>query len=192
MPLLHPPSPAFDADTGAEKAVWDALAAQLPDDARMVHSQRITADGDEVEIDILVMWPGFGAAVLEVKGGVVSLENGRWMQSGHRGKHEIQNPVEQARRAKHALVDYLNVRLGSGVGACAHLAVFPYTQLPATWSVPDAPRDLVVDAGGLGDIAGRIVTALRVHGRHHQPITPASAGIAVDLLRCTERAIENH
>ena len=45
MPILHPDSPAFTADTGAEKAVWDALVAGLPDNAHLIHGQRITADG---------------------------------------------------------------------------------------------------------------------------------------------------
>lgn len=192
MPVLHPPTPAFHADTGAEKAVWDALVTQLPGNAHMVHGQRITAPGQEVEIDILVLWPGVGAAVIEVKGGRVSLEDGEWQQSGGRGKHGIQNPVEQARRAKHALRRYMGHRLGSGLGASVHMAAFPYTQLPEEWSVPDAPRELLVDGSELDSIAGRIVHALRIHQGGHQPISAASAAIAATLLRRTEKAIENH
>lgn len=191
MPILHPPSPAFTADTGAEKAVWDALVTGLPDNAHLLHGQRITTDGREVEIDLLVIWPGFGAAVLEVKGGIISLEGGRWIQSGARGKHEIDSPIAQAQRAKHALVEYMEPRLGAGIGACVHMAAFPYTQLPATWAVPDAPRNLLVDAMDLDDIVGCVAAALRAH-THHPPIGEASAGVAVTLLRRTERAIVNH
>lgn len=191
MPILHPHSPAFTADTGAEKAVWDALVSGLPDNAHLIHGQRITAEGQEVEIDLLVIWPGFGTAVLEVKGGIISLEDGRWMQAGARETHEIESPIAQAQRAKHALVDYMQPRLGAGIGACVHMAVFPYTQLPATWQVPDAPRDLVVDATQLDGMVGRIVAALRAH-THHPPIGEASAGVAVQQLRRTERAIVNH
>lgn len=191
MPILHPDSPAFTADTGAERAVWDALGAELPDNAHLIHGQRISADGQEVEIDLLVIWPGFGTAVLEVKGGIVSLEEGRWMQSGARKTHGIESPIVQAQRAKHTLVDYMQRRLGAGIGACVHMAVFPYTHLPATWSVPDAPRDLVVDATQLDGVVGWIVAALRAHA-HHPPIGEASAHIAVQQLRRTERAIVNH
>lgn len=192
MPLLHPPSPTFTAETGAEKAVWEALASQLPDDAHLIYGQRITDEGDEVEIDLLVIWPGFGTAVLEVNGGIISLEGGQSMQSRAQGKHQIDSPIEQARRAKHVLIEYMEPRLGASIGACVHMAVFPDTQLPNSWSVPDSPRDLLVDATPLDAVAERIVTALRTHGRHHQPISRTSAGIAVDLLRRTEKTCLNH
>jgi hypothetical protein len=171
--------------------VWDALAAGLPENAHLIHGQRITAEGQEVEIDLLVIWPDVGTAVLEVKGGIVSLEDGRWMQAGAREKHEIDSPIAQAQRAKHALVDYMEPRLGAGIGACVHMAVFPYTHLPTTWQVPDAPGDLVVDATQLDGVVGRIVAALRAH-THHPPIGEASAAAAVTELRRTERAIVNH
>src|SRR5699024_9377763 len=73
MPVCIPEDPDF-AESRAEEAVWDALVAQLPDDAVLVHGQRLTDDRDDIEVDLLVLWPGLGAAVLEVKGGRVGIE----------------------------------------------------------------------------------------------------------------------
>lgn len=192
MPHLIPPSPTF-AST-AEQTTWDHLAAQLPDDATLIAGQRITAGGEEVEMDLLVLWPGLGVAVLEVKGGTVSVRDGEWLQSDRGGAHTLQrSPIEQAQRARHELIRYLNDRASRPIGRSVHLAVLPYTQLPADWDVPDAPRSITLDAADLPRLADRIVHALRTVPRDsHQPLDAPQRDHAVKTLRRTHRAIENH
>lgn len=88
MVMLIPQQPDFAGST-AEEAVWISLCEQLPDEATMVHGQRLTGDDKDVEIDILVLSPGFGIAVIEVKGGRVSVEEGTWIAQsaqGHRNR----------------------------------------------------------------------------------------------------------
>ena len=75
MVILIPLLPDFNGST-AEETVWNALCDQLPEEATMVHGQRLTGEDKDVEIDILVLWPGFGIAVIEVKGGRVSVDGG--------------------------------------------------------------------------------------------------------------------
>lgn len=57
MPRTFPEQPDF-AST-AEQVVWEHLVAQLPDAAAVIHGQRVIADGEEIEADLLVLWPGW-------------------------------------------------------------------------------------------------------------------------------------
>ena len=73
MPQTFPESPEFPPGFEAEQCVWEALRAQLPEDAVLISGQRITGDEVEAELDLLVLWPGVGNAVIEVKGGQVAV-----------------------------------------------------------------------------------------------------------------------
>ncbi|MDN5687408.1 MAG: NERD domain-containing protein [Brachybacterium sp.] len=192
MPITVPDSPDFASE--AERVVWDHLLQQLPNDAALLAGQRVTAAGEEVEADLLVLWPGIGIAVIEVKGGRISLQDGAWRQSDRQGGHLLQrSPIEQAQRAKHEIIDYLNATSSRPIGRSVHLAVLPYTELPADWDVPDAPRALTLDATDLPELAGRITHALRSQARDgHQPLDETQREHAVRMLRRTHRAIENH
>lgn len=66
MVTLIPEQPDFNGST-AEELVWNALCRQLPDAAEIIHGQRLTGDDKDVEIDFLILWPGAGIAVVEVK-----------------------------------------------------------------------------------------------------------------------------
>ncbi|MFI8776702.1 NERD domain-containing protein [Brachybacterium paraconglomeratum] len=67
MPRTLPEQPDFAS--AAEQEVWEHLTEQLPAEAVLITGQRVTARGEEVEADLLVLWPGIGIAVIEVKGG---------------------------------------------------------------------------------------------------------------------------
>ena len=71
-PRLYPEDPTFPADGDAERAVWESLRDQLPDDAVLFAGVHLLDGPDEREIDVLVAWPGVGLAVLEVKGGHIT------------------------------------------------------------------------------------------------------------------------
>ncbi|WP_241237374.1 nuclease-related domain-containing DEAD/DEAH box helicase [Brachybacterium saurashtrense] len=192
MPRTLPEHPEFAS--AAERTVWEHLVAQLPEGAVLLAGQRVTADGAEVEADLTVLWPGFGIAVLEVKGGRVSLRDGQWHQSDSTGSHRLKrSPIDQAQSAKHHLVAYLNATSSRPIGRAVHLAVLPYTELPAGWDPPEAPRSLVLDGTDLPQLAGRIVHALNRQSRlGYAPLDAQQCAHAVTMLRRTHRAIENH
>lgn len=54
MPILMPAAPQFPEDGGAERAVWQALKDQLPDDAVLFAGLRLLDGARECEIDLLV------------------------------------------------------------------------------------------------------------------------------------------
>ena len=65
MVRLIPESPDFQDDS--ERVAWMALRASLNDDHALLHGVRFTdAEAGEVEIDLLVLFPDVGAAVIEV------------------------------------------------------------------------------------------------------------------------------
>ncbi|MCT1907842.1 NERD domain-containing protein [Brachybacterium paraconglomeratum] len=183
-----------DFASAAEQEVWEHLTEQLPAEAVLIAGQRVTARGEEVEADLLVLWPGVGIAVIEVKGGRISLEDGAWRQADRSGSRELaRSPIDQAQRAKHHLLEYLNGASSRPVGRAVHLAVLPYTQLPADWDPPEAPRTLTLDATDLPRLADRIVHALNSQTRDaYAPLDSAQCEHAVKMLRRTHRAIENH
>lgn len=74
MPRLYPDDPLFRADNGAERAVWQALRDQLPNDVALFAGPRLLGDGEERELDLVVVWPGVGLAAIEVKGGHITHE----------------------------------------------------------------------------------------------------------------------
>jgi hypothetical protein len=189
-PRLVPEQPEF-TDTGAEQLVWETLAAQLPDEAYLIHGQRIQVQR-ETEIDLLVLWPDVGCAVVEVKGGQVWLKEGQWWQSGADGEHPLKSPVEQAQAAKHELIRYFRDRLSAagGVGRIDHFVVLPYTTLPTGFETPDAPLGRIIDRGGLSDLVGLLSARLRAIDKY-PPITAAAAEVTISYLRKTTRAIAN-
>lgn len=192
MPITHPAQPDFAS--AAEQTVWEHLREQLPEHAVLISGQRVTADGAEVEADLVVLWPGQGLAVIEVKGGRVSLRDGRWRQADATGERELKrSPIDQAQSAKHHLIAHLNRSSSHPIGRAVHMAVLPYTELPSAWDPPEAPRALVVDGPALPHLAERIVHALNAQtALGYAPMDQAQCTHAVKMLRRTHRAVENH
>lgn len=192
MVTLIPPRPDFH-DSSAEEAVVTALCKQLPDEATIVCGQRLTGEGKDVEIDVLVLWPGFGIAVIEVKGGRVGVEDGRWHSRGAGGEHHrlSVSPVEQAMVAKHELIDYLRPRLSGLPGPIIHFCVLPYTQLPADWDQPDAPRRTIADSTQMASLAQVLSQALRYEFDPDRDRNRIPFEYVLKNLRRTDHAVEN-
>ena len=191
MPHCIPEEPDFGGST-AEKVVWDALTDQLPDDVVLIHGQRLTDDRNDVEVDLLLLWPGLGIAVLEVKGGAVGIENGQWYTSGSHGRSALKrSPLEQAMVAKHTLTGYLRSRLSAVLTPIIHAAVLPYSRLDAHWDVPDAPRELLFDGDQLERLGDGLATLLK---KHHDPDIDdpfVPVGPTIQTLRRTHEAMQN-
>jgi hypothetical protein len=166
-----PAQPRFAND--AEEAVWNCLLRQLRDDDVMLHGLRLTdpAEGD-VEIDILVLMPDCGAAVVEVKGGVLSYAAGEVRQTGADGTHVI-DPAEQATRQVRALKRFLERQANWSRGAlrAGWLVAMPYTDRTGDLS-PELIDSVLLGRNDVPDAAGRVFDRLRHDGLH----TPLPAG----------------
>lgn len=100
-----PADPQFA--TESEREVWSRLLEQAGDDWTLVSGLRLTDESKDHELDVIVLIPGEGVVVVEVKGGVVSIEGDRWSTTGGGHKRWI-HPVDQARHGKHALRRYVD------------------------------------------------------------------------------------
>ena len=143
--------------TASERAVWAALTAQLHPDEILLTSVRFSdpRNGD-VEADFIVLMPDLGAAVIEVKGGEVRYDDGEWVTANGGSARRI-HPVEQARRAKHALRRYLD-RQPEWHGPLLRtewLLAVPMMDVDGDLG-PEARRDLLIDRSDLPTIMDRV------------------------------------
>ena len=177
-PRAYPGRPTFADDS--ERLVWEALLAGLRDEDVLLHGVRFTDPVEgEVEIDLLVLMPDCGAAVIEVKGGHVAYADGRWRQSDASGAHEI-HPIEQARHGVYALCRFLENEptWSRGRLRAAWLLALPYTHVDGAMG-PEARRDLIISASDLAGCAGVVYD--RLWDRSIQTRMPAGGWVDAAL-----------
>jgi hypothetical protein len=123
-----PDDPRFGS--AAEEHLVETLQEHLPDDAVLFCNLRFSDGREDREADLIVAWPGVGVAVVEIKGGAVSLQRGEWRQVGDGdGVDRVIHPVDQAVACKYLLCDYLaeHPRWSAGRPRTAHLVALPAT-----------------------------------------------------------------
>jgi hypothetical protein len=145
---------------GAENIVWQALQAQLKVGETLLRNVRFTdSKYGDVEIDFLILMPDAGIAVIEVKGGHVSFEGGQWISrslSNPNWSRRIQ-PIEQARKAKHAVRRYLDRQTDwpYGLIRSAWFVAMPFTEVSGDMS-PDGKREHLIGKSDLTSLRERI------------------------------------
>lgn len=105
MPICRPEQPRFGS--GAERQVWDRLKVQLGPDDVLLAGIRVSDRAKDHEADLVVLMPGGGIVVVEVKGGSVWRAQGEWLQARAGGAGKRIDPVEQARGCRYALRAYV-------------------------------------------------------------------------------------
>jgi hypothetical protein len=114
IPDLGPPELAL-VKSAAERRFYEAARAQLPDDWTVLFStpwvgSTVTGRRYDGEADFVILVPGRGMLVVEVKGGGVTYNPvpGTWHSVDRKGiKHEIKDPFRQATAEKHQLIQIL-------------------------------------------------------------------------------------
>ncbi len=156
---LFPDEPHFGH--ASERLFVETLREQLPDDAAVFCNVRLSDRSQDREADVVVAWPGVGIAVVEVKGGSVSLQRGEWRQGGDGTDHAI-CPVDQAVACKYLLCGYLadHPRWSAGRPRTAHLVALPATTLPTDFLAPGLARWMAIDKTDVPHAAARIRAAL--------------------------------
>ncbi|EXJ13583.1 nuclease-related domain-containing DEAD/DEAH box helicase [Imhoffiella purpurea] len=153
MAVMYPtPLPNYvlaDPLRSTEVRVHRLLEAQLPDEWHVFYSRPwlgLHPDGGEVEgeADFVAVHPKTGMLVLEVKGGVVSRNGttGEWTSRDRHGiVHSIKDPVRQAGRSRHRLLEKIREsRLwDQGFLNARHGVVLPDSGRPEHDLGPDMP-----------------------------------------------------
>jgi hypothetical protein len=133
----------------SEISVLRALKKSLSDDFYVYHSFSFIEKKEtlkEGEADLVIFHKQRGLLILEIKGGDISIENGQWFSSNKQGKYAIKNPFDQARKAKHALLNKIHTKYNFfveiGYGVC-----FPNSVLPLNVPLPmDTTREMILDS----------------------------------------------
>ena len=183
----YPPDPRFE--TASEALVWSVLREQLRDGDVMLHGVRFSdpRSGD-VEADILLLLPDLGAVVIEVKGGQVSYSGGQWHTS-YGGVSRRIHPIDQARRAKHAVRRFLDRQPEWPYGylRTEWMVAFPYTSVEGDLG-PEGRRDLILGRDDLDRALERIIAVMSLPVSD-PPVPDAPwVGQALALLRSGDPA----
>ena len=146
MPRCYPLEPGFGSGRTAERRIWEVLRDQLPADAALLYSVTMIERAAEYEANLVVGWPGVGVAVIEVKGGHVSRDQGQWYQSSGGKSHPVKDPVAQAqdpgdwtavrRTFRDGYVAPASWFRWSDRSACALVPRHDVSQAPGTGAVP--------------------------------------------------------
>ena len=151
-----PEHPTFT--TTSEREVWERLREGLGPDDVLMAGVRLTDEDKDHEGDLVVLLPGAGLLVLEVKGASVWHDaDGWWIKRGATVSRI--HPVDQARDTKHAIRQYVEAdpRWGSrGRVAWAHGVVTPYSAFGDEFSVAELPRWALHDRAEQDDLSARV------------------------------------
>ena len=181
---LFPDDPQFGS--ASERLVVEKLREQLPDDAVLFCNLRFSDGRQDREADVVVAWPGVGVAVVEVKGGSVTLDRGEWRQRQD-GVDRTIHPVDQAVACKYLLCEYLaeHPRWSGGRPRTAHMVAVPATTLPADFVAPGLARWMALDVTDVPHAAARIRAALVQVRDEPDPPTAEDVEAMVDCLAGT-------
>jgi hypothetical protein len=146
----------------AEAKVYRALRDRLPDRYVVLFEvgwilRREDEQAKDGETDFIVCDPDSGYLCIEVKGGGIAFDGvtGQWCSVDRNGqKHGINNPVQQALRAKYSVLTKLSEHprareLGLNTVLRGHAVWFPDVGDPGALSRPDMPPELI---GGAKDL----------------------------------------
>lgn len=162
----------------SEQRVCKAFLLGLDETWIVVPSVPILMDGQDCEIDVVLVSPSRGIILVEVKGGIVTIEKGRWMQYDRPLR---KSPVEQVMKAKHQLLSRLR---SSGVDMnglfmCHAVALPDVGAVPAAGLGLDAPAEIILAKPELQFPAVAVSRLLREHG----PIPPDRIARLLAALR---------
>lgn len=192
MARMHPPDVDGDEpESGAERAVFDAIRDRLPEPWEAFHgtgfTERDHATGTrDGEIDFVLAHPEVGIFCLEVKGGGVECRDGAWYRTRRDGPAErMRDPFEQAKGQRHALKRLISAA-GSGIRGddllMGHAVAFPFATVHALGPGLNAPRELIVDRSDMGDLPAAVERVTAYHrGSRDRRRAPGEEGM--EMLR---------
>jgi len=150
----------------SEQKVYKALSEQLPNDWLIVHSlefikqtSKYKSHGDR-EADFVIFAPQYGVLVIEVKGGGIEYNNqiDQWYSIDRNNKkHEIKNPLAQAKDAKYEIRNHLKDR-GKKDILIAHGALFPDISNVNALSNPAISNEILGGSSELDDLKDWIIS----------------------------------
>lgn len=137
----------------------------------------------DVEVDLLLFLADCGIATIEVKGGRVEYSDGEWWSVTSRGRRRIR-PIEQARRAKHALRGYFgrHSEWGHSLPKTEWFVALPNTTVTGDIG-PEGRREQLIGYDDLDTVVQRIKVALTDSATGGHVPSAIDVELALALLR---------
>jgi len=148
--------------TKSERIIFDAIRQQLLPGEEMLERVRFSdSRHGDVEADALIFIPNAGVAVIEIKGGLVTYSDGQWTLSDENGNSRRINPVEQGRKAKHALRRYLERQTEWQLGLIRSewFVAMPFTQVDGDMG-PEGRKELLIGKSDVSKMLEQIRNVL--------------------------------
>jgi len=194
MATIFPYPISTDTNSNAERKLYDLFREKLSDEYTIIHSVKwITRDprryGPVGEADFVIAHPKHGVLVLEVKGGGIHLEAGKWYTVNADGEKNPldRDPISQADRSVYALLDHLkqNIITRRFTYPIYHAVAFPDIEVDSHKSLrPDIPRNIIIDRSRLPKLQNTIEEIFAFwHKRYsHNPPDKSAVDALVQLL----------
>lgn len=194
MARMIPKKPHPETKSRAELRLFAEWERQLPGDYTVFHSvswqlrdKRSGAlDG---ETDFLVVHPDYGILIVEVKGGHIRYD-GRQDQ-WYSNEERIKDPFKQGRTNKYSLLEKLRelpywrdrwITIG-------YAAAFPDVSVKGDLRL-DAPRELILDASDMNELAAWVEQALRYLSGRRPEDSPVSRGGVEELVKTLSPSVD--
>ncbi len=198
MAKMYPKEFSKDTKSNAEKLLFEQFREQLSDEFRVFHHvqllrRRSRKYDKHGEIDFVIVHPALGVLVLEVKGGQISVDDGRWYRTYNGGvKEEIDpSPFDQVEDNKFDLIR----EIASDQRTCKYQDIYriqhgvaiPESNVKGQSFGIHAPREIIIDSTDIWRLAAAV---RRVMGAPEKGYTiPKDALTALkDLLKPTRES----
>lgn len=116
MAKMYPNKFPKDNDSTGERKVYEYFKQQAPDDWIVLHSLRLPKHHEVVfgESDFVVLAPGYGVFILEIKSGGVGFDGSYWIFRDRNGKatKKQRGPFKQAEEGMFQVSEMIINRLG--------------------------------------------------------------------------------
>ena len=135
----------------SEAVVVRSFLENLDQSWVVIPSVNITHKGQDREIDVILISQDHGAYLVEVKGGMITVDQGQWKSYDHK----IKNPALQVSTAKYHLISRLStMKVDLSQIFIQHIVAFPdIITFPEEGAGPDCPRGIVFTKTELADPA---------------------------------------
>ncbi|MEC4893614.1 MAG: NERD domain-containing protein [Oscillatoria sp. PMC 1051.18] len=190
MAKIYPETLTPDVKSPAEKLLYQAFAAQLPDNYTVLHQvswqyRHPHSHPQDGETDFAIIEPHLGMLILEVKGGEIRYNS--TLNQWYSNQYKIKDPFWQARNSKHHLIKLLKEqsfwqKRWISIG---HAVAFPDV-IVSQRLLPDAPREIILDRSNLDNLTTWIQDVLiyyRRQDKNKQICPPLSIQRLVNILK---------
>ena len=179
-PRIWPSHPTFK--NTAEEAVFNALYESLSsNDAILTNVHFTDPQQGDCEVDVIALIRDLGVLVFETKGGFITYNGQKFVQSGRNEARPI-DPHDQVLKNLYAFKAFLRPRWSYGNIKSEWMLAFPFSHIGVT-AIPGIDRERIIDSHDLSDIQKNISVVMNFHSSKNPPRYTDWVERAFDVVR---------